>query len=240
MKIKVCGLRDPENIKAVTALKPDLIGFICYGRSPRYVTELSADLLDSLPADIVRTGVFVNESFDNIVDKITEFDLGAVQLHGDEGVWVCDALKNKEQIIVTRGTDVTADGMRLEDRSSETTRTVQLNKYVTVIKAFGIDDSFDFGRLNDYADSVDYFLFDTKTSGYGGSGKTFDWAILDNYKLDKPFLLSGGISLDNLAQIKQIDHPAFYGVDLNSKFEIEPGFKDIEKLEQAFKILRTA
>ncbi len=109
---------------------------------------------------------------------------------------------------------------------------------VTVIKAFGLDENFDFEILNEFSDSVDYFLFDTKTDKHGGSGTTFDWTLLDNYKLDIPFFLSGGLSLDNLETVRSINHPQFYGVDLNSKFETEPGLKDITKLKKAFDILR--
>jgi phosphoribosylanthranilate isomerase len=107
-----------------------------------------------------------------------------------------------------------------------------------IIKAFGVDEDFDFKTIESFVNSVDFFLFDTKTKEYGGSGQVFNWEVLDNYHLEKPFLLSGGLSLDNLASIKKIENPYFYGVDLNSKFEIEPGLKDIEKLELAFKILR--
>ncbi len=109
---------------------------------------------------------------------------------------------------------------------------------VAVLKAFGIDQDFDFERLNQYADSVDFFLFDTKTDKHGGSGKSFDWSLLNKYKLNVPFFLSGGLSLDNLEEMKLIKHPQFHGVDLNSRFEIEPGLKDIEKLKNAFELLR--
>lgn len=235
MKIKVCGLRDINNIKAVAALNPDYMGFICYEKSPRFIGELTVNNFTELTP--LKAGVFVNESFDKIVDKINEYNLDVVQLHGDEGAWMCDALKNKKTIIVTRGTDVTQNGREIKKLSTEISRTVRLEKDITVIKAFGIDESFDFSLLNVYEDKVDYFLFDTKTTAYGGSGKTFDWNILDNYKLNVRFFLSGGISLDNLERIKEIKHPAFYGVDLNSKFEIEPGLKDIQKLQQAFTIL---
>lgn len=109
---------------------------------------------------------------------------------------------------------------------------------VTVIKAFGLDRNFDFEQLNQFGDSVDFFLFDTKTDKHGGSGLTFDWSLLDNYTLDIPFFLSGGLSPENLEQVKAIRHPQFYGVDLNSKFETEPGLKDITKLKKAFELLR--
>ena len=81
---------------------------------------------------------------------------------------------------------------------------------------------------------MDYFLFDTKTPQHGGSGKTFNWDVLQKYKLNVPFFLSGGLSLDNLAEVEKIEHPMFYGVDLNSRFETEPGIKDIALLQEAF------
>lgn len=109
---------------------------------------------------------------------------------------------------------------------------------VVVIKAFGIDENLDSSKLETYAGKVDYFLFDTKTEKHGGSGKSFDWSLLDQYQMDIPFFLSGGLSLENLEEVKAIKHPQFYGVDLNSKFEIEPGLKDINKLKKAFEILR--
>lgn len=107
-----------------------------------------------------------------------------------------------------------------------------------VLKAFGLDDDFDFDSLKAYEAYVDYFLFDTKVDTYGGSGQTFDWTILDSYLLDQPFFLSGGVSLDNLESIKEINHQKFYGLDLNSKFEIEPGLKNIEKLALAFSLIK--
>lgn len=107
-----------------------------------------------------------------------------------------------------------------------------------VIKAFGIDNGFDFKQLEKYKNKADLFLFDTKTSTHGGSGLTFDWNILDKYEMEIPFFLSGGLSLENVEEVKSISHPQFYGVDLNSKFEISPGLKDIEKLEKAFSTIK--
>jgi phosphoribosylanthranilate isomerase len=203
MKIKVCGLKHPENIEAVTALQPDYAGFIFYGKSPRYMAGLPVDALRAIPTSIQKTGVFVNESAENIEKLIDEYRFDAIQLHGDESPEFCAAFKGR----------------------------------VTVIKAFGLNEDFDFEQLKDYANNVDLFLFDTKTKEYGGSGKTFDWDILDQYKLEIPFFLSGGIGPENIAEVKNITHPQFYGVDLNSRFEVEPGLKNIEKLQQAFNII---
>jgi phosphoribosylanthranilate isomerase len=204
MKIKVCGLKFPENIKAVSALNPDYMGFICYGQSPRYIKELSPDVLQSIPSTIHKTAVFVNENAETIHNLIDTFGFDTIQLHGNEGPEFCGSLKSK----------------------------------VTVFKALGIDENFDFESLNKYVGSVDFFLFDTKTPTHGGSGKLFDWMLLNKYTLNVPFFLSGGISIENLEHINNINHPQFYGVDLNSRFEIEPGLKDIEKLEKAFEIIK--
>jgi phosphoribosylanthranilate isomerase len=204
MKIKVCGLKYPENIQSVAGLAPDYMGFIFYDKTPRYAWGISVDTVNDLPQTVIKTGVFVNESLPVINSLIDEYGFSAIQLHGSESPEFCAELKGK----------------------------------ITLIKAFGLNESFDFKQLKPYAEHVDFFLFDTKTPIHGGSGKTFDWGLLDKYRLDVPFFLSGGISLDNLEEIKKIKHPQFYGVDLNSRFETEPGLKDIKKLEKAFEMLK--
>ena len=204
MKIKICGLRDMANIKDVATYNPDYMGFICYDRSPRYISDMHVKTFNSLSPKIIKTAVFVNETAGNIDQLIEKFGFDAIQLHGNESPEFCESFKNK----------------------------------VTVIKAFGVDDSFDFAQLDAYKNSVDYFMFDTRTDKHGGSGQVFNWNILNKYTLEIPFFLSGGLSLENLPAIKQIKHPAFYAVDLNSRFEIEPGLKDINRLKQAFELLR--
>ena len=204
MKIKVCGLRDKDNIQAVAALAPDYMGFICYEPSPRYAKDISRHMLADLPSSLYKTAVFVNEEQETINKLIDTFGFNAIQLHGNESPEFSNSFRDK----------------------------------VTVFKAFGLNADFDFEQLNNYANKVDYFLFDTKTDLHGGSGKTFDWHVLDKYKLDTPFFLSGGLSLDNLEEVNTITHPQFYGVDLNSKFETSPGVKDIDKLKEAFNMLK--
>jgi phosphoribosylanthranilate isomerase len=204
MKIKVCGLKDPDNIKAVAKLSPDYMGFIFYKPTPRFAADLPASELELLPGAINRTGVFVNEDADIVNSLISKYNFNTIQLHGNESADFSNSFRDK----------------------------------VTVIKAVGLHTDFDFEHLNGYDNKVDFFLFDTKTELHGGSGKTFDWGILDNYKLNIPFFLSGGLSLDNLQEIRNIDHPQFYGVDLNSKFETSPGIKDMTKLKQAFELLK--
>ena len=198
LKLKVCGMRDADNIRQLAVLNPDYIGFIFYPKSQRYVDFIDEVVLDALPESIKKTGVFVNEDFDVVLEKAMQFKLDAVQLHGNETPEYCAKL---------------------------------IGSKLQVIKAFGIDSEFDFNELNDYKDVVDYFLFDTKTDQHGGSGKTFDWNILSGYNLQIPYFLSGGLSLEHLAEIKKIDDSRLYALDLNSKFELEPGLKDIEKLK---------
>lgn len=203
MKIKICGLKQPENIKAIAALKPDYMGFIFYDASPRYIADLPTDALTGIPANITKAGVFVNETSGIINQLVSVYHLDAVQLHGQESPEFCRQFKGE----------------------------------VTVIKAFGIDEHFDFSILEDYSADVDYFLFDAKTVMHGGSGQTFNWDILQKYRLDIPFFLSGGLSTDNLEEVVKISHPQFYGVDLNSRFETAPGIKNLKKIKNAFKIL---
>ncbi|MBD1384981.1 phosphoribosylanthranilate isomerase [Mucilaginibacter rigui] len=205
MKIKICGLRDPENIKAVEALAPDYMGFICYDKSPRFISGMEDDELVNISTGITKVGVFVDEDADSISKLIYKYKFDAIQLHGNESPAFCDMFKHEVQ----------------------------------VIKAFGIDENFDFAKLDAYINHVNYFLFDTKTPVHGGSGQIFDWEILNKYKLNVPFFLSGGLSADNLEEVKKITHPAFYGVDLNSKFELSPGLKDIDKLTQAFNTINS-
>jgi phosphoribosylanthranilate isomerase len=111
------------------------------------------------------------------------------------------------------------------------------NNYI-LVKAFGIDESFDFQTLIKYINAVDYFLFDTKTMEYGGSGQTFDWSLLDKYKLEVPFIISGGINKNSVLAIQQISHPSFAGIDLNSGFENKPGDKNCEEIKTFIKELK--
>ncbi len=191
--IKVCGMRESENILSIDALGVDLMGFIFYPKSPRYVDYLP----DKMPKSARRVGVFVNESIETICQRIAEFELDYVQLHGSESAQFCG--------------EVAKAGVK-------------------VIKAFSVDESFDFGLTNNYIDHCDMFVFDTKCKGYGGSGEQFNWSLLNEYNGSTPFLLSGGITVDNLTRLKAFDHPKLAGYDLNSRFETKPGLKSRERL----------
>lgn len=198
MKLKVCGLKYPENINEIARLKVNYLGFIFYKNSPRYFNDnLSFDEVRLIPKHVKKTGVFVNEDIYTVFNKIAHFDLDAVQLHGKETAQSCRELK----------------------------------AHVEVIKAFGINDHFNFDVLEEFKDSVDYFLFDTASKDHGGSGNSFDHSLLTKYKLPVPFFLSGGISLENFEQIQSFVHPQLIGYDINSKFETEPGSKDIRKIK---------
>ncbi|KQR70281.1 phosphoribosylanthranilate isomerase [Pedobacter sp. Leaf176] len=204
LKLKVCGMKFAANIAAVAGLQPDYMGFIFYDKSPRFISEVSAELIKYIPSEIRTVGVFVDEDLEVVKKKVNQFQLKAVQLHGNESPEYCAALKN------------TFNGSEL-------------------IKAFGVDEDFDFSVLDNYSTVVDYFLFDTKTKAHGGSGKTFDWTILDGYKLDKPYFLSGGIDLEHVAAIAGLKDSRLYVLDINSRFEVEPGVKDEEKIRAFIK-----
>jgi phosphoribosylanthranilate isomerase len=197
-KLKICGMKYPDNISEVVQLEPDYLGFIFYPASKRYVGDLDPEVVKNIPAEIKTTGVFVDEKLEVVKEKIAAYQLKAVQLHGKENPAYCNELK----------------------------------KYAEVIKAFGIDEKFDFDRLDDYYDSVDFFLFDTKTPDHGGSGKTFNWRLLEKYQLTTPFFISGGIGSDNLADLPRINDERLYGVDVNSRFEKEAGLKDAVRLAE--------
>jgi phosphoribosylanthranilate isomerase len=202
--IKICGMRDADNIREVLTLTPDFMGFIFYPKSPRYVASPEALKHIRFGQNTTKTGVFVNASEEDIMQKVELYDLQAVQLHGDESVDLCSFLKNKGLI---------------------------------VLKAFQIHSAEDFKNAARYNRQVDYFLFDTKTASYGGSGSKFDWSLLDVYHGDTPFFLSGGIGSDDACEIQKINHPSFRGVDLNSRFETATAIKDYELLQQFIKQL---
>ena len=199
MKLKVCGLKHEQNIKELMQLPIDCMGFIFYKKSPRFVAEqLSFDFVRTIPKQIKKVGVFVNENNYTIFNHIAHYDLDMVQLHGEETPEKCAELK----------------------------------PHVKVMKAFQINDDFDFKQLESYLLTVDYFLFDTPTPNYGGSGKSFNWEILKKYNYNIPFFLSGGINENHIEELKQLNIPQLIAIDINSKFETEPGLKNTEQVKQ--------
>jgi phosphoribosylanthranilate isomerase len=201
LKIKVCGMRDRENILQIKELNPDYLGFIFYPKSPRYVDLFDKNLI-SLLHPIKKTAVFVNATLNEVKTIIRENHFNAVQLHGNESPEYCSKIKNVG---------------------------------IEVIKAFGIHENFEWKLLEPYLDVVDYFLFDTFTSAHGGSGITFNWEVLKHYPFEKKYFLSGGIGPENIEIAFAIQDERLYGLDLNSRFEDSPGFKNIELLKTVLK-----
>ena len=197
MRLKVWGMRELENISALSELVPNYIGFIFWSESSRFVDKKTPPL----DKKIIKTGVFVDATFDYILTKIKDHQLDAVQLHGQESCSYCKMIKDY--------------GLK-------------------VIKSFSIKNTFDFNILEDYENSCDYYLFDTKGKLPGGNGFTFDWKILNEYPSQKPFFLSGGIGVDNLNEIKKLVKTKLpiHAIDVNSKFETAPGNKNIELLKK--------
>lgn len=226
-------MREPENIRAVASLDIDLMGFIFYPKSSRYVQMISskagiipdysverlrglkarngenetAKTGDPVDADALpaRVGVFVDDMPQNIVTRVYNYSLDYVQLHGDESPVMIENLRR--------------------------TLDPDIAPRIKIIKALSIRSEEDVRRWRDYKGLVDLFLFDTPTEGYGGSGEKFDWTALEAYDGDVPFLLSGGIGPADAERIKSFQHPQFAGIDLNSQFETAPGVKDVELLQ---------
>lgn len=205
MKLKICGLRQTENIQSLLQLQPDYLGFIFYKKSKRYAGDILDEKYTAQIKGAKKVGVFVDEEIEQVKSTLRYFYLDAVQLHGNESPEFCEAIKN--------------DG-------------------VEIIKVFSVGNDFDFSVTEKYAGKCDYFLFDTKGDAPGGNGVSFDWNILNNYSGETPFFLSGGIGPNGAAKINAINHPKLYAVDVNSRFEAEPGLKDWSKVAQFNQAIR--
>ena len=223
IRLKVCGMKYQDNIKQVAALQPDYLGFIFYEKSAR---NFDLEYIPEIPKSIKKTGVFVDEDLEVVIEKIRLHDLQAVQLHGEESPEYCLRLKRHYEEV---NDDVISSNKTNYIKSPH-------NKKLEIIKVFSIKDAFNFETLKPYEAVCDYFLFDTKGKLPGGNGYTFDWSVLSNYPSTKPFFLSGGIGLEEVDNLKEFIHsPASkccYAIDVNSKFETEPGLKNIELLRK--------
>jgi phosphoribosylanthranilate isomerase len=208
MKIKICGLKHPQNINEIADLKPDYMGFIFYKQSKRNVdNELILPTLKKLPKTIKKIGVFVNEKTSIISNLHLNYQFDYIQLHGDENEIDCKELKEKN---------------------------------LKIIKAFSIDEKFEFNLTISFEPYCDYFLFDTKSKLKGGNGITFNWELLNKYYGKTPFFLSGGIGPENLIQAINIKHPLLAGLDMNSKLELSEGLKNIELTKNCITQVRTS
>lgn len=204
VRVKVCGMTDADQVRQLDEIGVEFAGFIFYERSPRYVLRsMNAADIRRIRRRINKVGVFVNASADEVLKTVDNCGLYLVQLHGDESPKVCE---------------------RIAD-------------YITVVKAFRLtDDDNIMWKIKDYQDVVDMFLFDTEGAGYGGTGKKFNWDMLKGLNIRKPFFLSGGITPEDAAALKQFQQEPvakdLFAVDINSKFEIMPGIKDIDKIKK--------
>jgi len=203
MKLKICGMK--LNTTEVAQLRPDYLGFIFWEPSSRFFEGK----IPELPHTISKVGVFVDAELDYIINTVQKHQLQGLQLHGHETPDYC--------------TKIAAELKKL-------------NHKVDIIKVFSIKEEFDFDVLTPYENVCDYFLFDTKGKLPGGNGYTFNWSVLKNYPSTKPFFLSGGIGLNNLDKINEFikspESKYCYAIDVNSRFEIEPGLKNIEELQK--------
>lgn len=203
MRIKVCGMTSTEQVLQLDEMGVEFAGFIFYPKSPRYVHKFmpKPEVKKIKGKGINKVGVFVNAPVEEVLQAVDDCGLHLVQLHGDETPKYCEKIAN----------------------------------YVGVVKAFRLREEDNvLWKVKDYMDIADMFLFDTEGAGYGGTGKQFDWNILRGLQIGKPFFLSGGIGPEDAEKLAQFaKEPVakdLFSIDVNSKFEITPGIKDMEAL----------
>jgi phosphoribosylanthranilate isomerase len=202
-RLKVCGLTNAAQVRQLNELGIEFAGFNFYPRSPRYVHKnMPSTAIKKLRGKINKVGIFVNEDPDELLRTVDDCGLYLVQLHGNESPRYCERISN----------------------------------YITVIKVFRLlNDDNVLWKIKDYYDAADIFMFDTETTAFGGSGKKFDWQILKDLKINKPFFLAGGIGADDTDELEAFaELPVakdLFAIDINSKFEVMPGVKDIELIK---------
>ena len=213
-------MRDAENIRAVESLGIQWMGFIFWPGSKRFVSERPA----YLPTKCKRVGVFVDADLTDVLQKVEEYALDLIQLHGSESP---DYIRQLKHLLTAH--------------PSPSLSIVHCP--LSIIKAFNIATPADLEQTHAYENIVDYFLFDAKGKSVGGNGKQFDWQVLDHYHGHTPYLLSGGIGPDDADRVKEfitssLPHsltsslPLCLGFDLNSRFETSPAVKDVESLRR--------
>ena len=209
-QLKVCGLTKMDQIQELISLNVDFLGFIFYEKSPRFVlNHLSLEEISEINHQ-GKVGVFVNESIEKIAEITEKAKLSFIQLHGDE---------DEKFILQLRQI---------------------LGNNIKIIKVIRIgNQSFDELQktINQQPSTVNYLLFDTDSKAFGGTGKTFDWQILNEIEIPIPYFLSGGISLENIHQLSTINQQPL-ALDINSKFETEPGIKNLEKIKNFTQIVK--
>ncbi len=201
MRIKVCGMTQIEQVDRLAELGVTFAGFIFYPKSPRYVFKHMTTTQIRKENNINKVGVFVNAPVEEVLHMVDECRLHMVQLHGDESPKYCEKIAD----------------------------------YVSVVKAFRMseNDSVEW-MIRPFMEVCDMFMFDTMGAGYGGTGKKFDWNLLNGQTIGKPFFLSGGIEPGDEESLRQFTTEpvakALFAVDINSRFELAPGIKQLEKI----------
>ncbi|RXM41004.1 phosphoribosylanthranilate isomerase [Chryseobacterium sp. CH21] len=210
-QLKVCGLTKTDQIQELISMNTDFLGFIFYEKSPRYVLNHLNLKEISMIDHQGKVGVFVNEEMDEILNIVQQADLNFVQLHGDESNNFITELRQK------------------------------LNPKVGIIKVIRVGNNDDNNKdklaqtFSSNLQPITYYLFDTDSKAFGGTGKQFDWNILNEFEIPIPYFLSGGISEENIGNIKALKQQPF-ALDINSKFETAPGNKNIDSIKK-FKTL---
>ncbi len=203
MRVKVCGMTQLDQVRKLDEMGIDFAGFIFYPKSPRFAGRtIAGEQLKKAKLRIGKVGVFVNTPYDQMMRTVDEYGLDMVQLHGDETPRACEQIAN----------------------------------YVTVIKVFRLGENDPISWIiKPFEESCDMFLFDTLGVGYGGTGKKFNWDLLKPAGIDKLFFLSGGIEPEDTGKLRTFfDEEAskkLFSIDINSRFEIQNGVKDIEKIK---------
>lgn len=208
MRVKVCGITEEDQLQKLTAIGATFAGLIYYPKSPRYALRHMTTSQIKRANNVNKVGVFVNANIEEVLHMVDECRLHMVQLHGDESPRYCEKIAD----------------------------------YISVVKAFRVSESDNIQwRIQEYMNVCDMFLFDTEGAGYGGTGKKFNWDKLRNVQVGKPYFLSGGIEPGDAQKLKdfaaQPEAKALFAVDINSKFEINPGHKDLDKVKTFIKEL---
>jgi len=203
MRVKVCGITLEEQLVKLPDTGATFAGLIFYPKSPRYVLRQMTTSQIKKESNVNKVGVFVNASVEEVLHMVDECRLHMVQLHGDETPRYCEKIAD----------------------------------YISVVKAFRISETDNIGwRIKDYMEVCDMFMFDTEGAGYGGTGKKFDWGKLHDVAVGKPYFLSGGIEPSDVEKLKEFsklpEAKALFAIDINSKFEIMPGVKDMDKIKK--------
>jgi len=202
-RIKVCGMTLPEQVNALDDMGVDIAGFIFYDKSPRFMrNKISPEKMRKIGGRIAKVGVFVNEDYEKLMKTVEDYRLDMVQLHGDESERFCEKVAN----------------------------------YVTTIKAFRLSENDPIEwMIRPFHDGSDMYMFDTLGSGYGGTGKKFNWNLLKDVNINKLFFLSGGIEPGDEERLMEFTSmeaaKKLFAIDINSRFEVTAGVKDIGKVK---------